>query len=131
MHRSLAQAQGQNRLLGSRAKDGLLGRGEIRGSDVDAFLEEGTVQRVRFVKEGQNCELALPQQTLERHLSAGNEALDEDLRLGLGSLLPQKRLDASKGNDELVGVVGSNHPTTGRQGDGLENRGVVYSASAR
>ena len=57
----------------------LLERGRVaRRRDVEGLLEERAVERVRLVEERQDLEPPAPEEPLERHLGAGDEALDED-----------------------------------------------------
>ena len=82
MDRALPQPHGGRR---RRHRGGQRGqhRGRLAGrGDIDRLLEEGTVERVGLVEDRQHLEDPVHQEGLDRHLGAGDEALDQDRLVG-------------------------------------------------
>ena len=119
---------------GGRLRDpGLGGLGQPRRRHVDGLLEEGAVERIGLVEEGQGAEDAALQQAFERHLAARHEVLHQD---GVGPLAQLRHVrraqdlaDALEGGHELRRVVRPDHAAAGREHQRLEHARVRHAAA--
>ena len=76
MHGTIPQAERAHGILRDLPDCSLLQKGEAGGSHVDRLFEEGAVERVGLVEEGEDVEPAGHEQPLERHFGSGDELFD-------------------------------------------------------
>ena len=99
-------------------------RGRMAGrGDVERLLEVGAVEGVGLVERGQDVELPVGQQRLDRHLDAGHERLDEDGLLGPSARCGGDGPDPVGHRHRLHGGVGPDHPPASRQRTRLDHTG--------
>ena len=77
MDRAVGEAKGVRRLSRRCSDLRLLLTQKTRGRDVNRLLEEGAVERVGLIEDGQHLELATKQESLDRDLFARDEILDQ------------------------------------------------------
>src|SRR6266508_467593 len=132
-----AEAQGARAQPADRARDELPDRrlrrfGQPGGRDVDGFLEEWPVERIRLVEERERFERAAIEQAFEGDLDARDEAFDQNAIGALAELAHIRSVenfcDVREGRDELRFGVGADDAAAGRQHQRLEHAGIGHAA---
>ena len=126
MDRAVREAQCAYRFFDGRHDHRLRSQ---RRRDVNGFLEEGSVQRIWFLKHRQHLQSSRREHAFDGVFLSGDEAfhldvpivfLAHDLDLGPS----EQRLDAVERGHKLSRVVGPDHTTAGRQPERLQDARV-------
>ena len=107
-------------------------RGQSRRRDVDRLLEEWSFQRIRLVEYREGQQVAVGQDTLERHLSARKVLLCENLHIGrvpthtkIGVV--EDASDPGDGSVKLIGCIRSHDALARGQRQRLDDAGKCHA----
>src|ERR1700686_123473 len=123
--RAVRQAKRASSPRGGRDDLSLPVRWKARWCDIDRLLEEGAVQRIGFVEDGQHLELAPAKQRLDRHLLPRDEALHQDG--SADSIWPARgddRRHAREDRGKAGGILDLHHTLAARKVEGLDDAGI-------
>jgi RNA polymerase sigma factor (sigma-70 family) len=113
--RSLPQPQRTRRPRSDRLDLGQDGRGQPRRRDVQRLLEVRPFQRLGLVEDREHLQAPAAQQPLDRHLLAGEVALQQQRRPGRLVGGGEDRPDALRGRPRLLAVVRPDDPAAARE----------------
>ena len=131
MDRSLPQPQRPRRPHSNRL-DLRQDRGrQPRRRHVQRLLEVRPLERVGLVEDRQHLQTASAQQPLDRHLRAGQVALQQQRRPGRLLSGGQDPPDALGGQACLLGVIRPDHPAAARQPQRLDDARKAHLARHR
>ncbi len=100
-----------------------------RGRQIDRFLEERAVERIRLVEDRQHLQRSVVQQPFQGVLAPGDEPFDEcdrmcviPFRAHLGLL--HQRPQALERGGQPRGIVGAHHAPAAGQGHRFHDAGI-------
>ena len=126
MDRSLPQPQRTCRPRSNRLDLDQDGARQPRRRHVQRLLEVRPLERIGLVEDRQHLQTASPQQPLDRHLHAGQVALQQQQRPGRLLSGGQNPPDALGGRARLLGVIRPDHPAAARQPQRLDDAGKAH-----
>ena len=131
MDRSLPQPQRTRRPRSDRLDLGQDAGRQPRRRHVQRLLEVRPLERVGLIEHRQHLQTAPAQQPLDRHLRAGQVALQQQRRPGRLPSGGQNAPDALGGRARLLGVIRPDHPAAARQSQRLDDAGKAHVARHR
>src|SRR5262245_28746271 len=107
-----------------------------RRRDVETLFEERSIERVRFIEQGQDAKLSSGQQAFQGKFNPRNKVLDQDLVGGFASTrshfgLSQNRPYSVPSRNEGRRIIRANDAAAGGQEQGFQYARIIRVGSGR